>query len=329
MRKFQFYSVGLAAVIAVSALTGCEEEDIMLIVPRVAINIESDDMADTRAASTTNNTNFYLGYAASDNTGNRVSSKSIVGVWADNGAGTYTAKQYKVSSKGELTIAPLAASDNIYFTPGKTECNMYAWYPYTANSTTHVVNSDQTSDFNYALSDLLIAQTVTHTRSKSGNTWSVTASPALDLKHALSKIIITVNLGSGITQINSVKLINVKRQVPISVTAVTNTNKKSVAVGTAVSVDPANVSMNTAGFTSSTTLAAVIPPQAINADFIVVNATTSTGRGDVTYSVNTTFAGNNTYSVTLTPSAMQVGLTVSISNWGANNNLTVTGDGKI
>lgn len=326
MRKFQFYSVGLAAVIAVSALTGCEEEDIMLIVPRVAINIESDDMADTRAASTTNNTEFYLGYAAKDNTGNMVSKKSIVGVWADNGAYSYTVKQYKVSTAGAKNIAPLAAADNIYFTPGKTACNMYAWYPYEANSTTHEVNSDQTSDFNYALSDLLIAQTVTHKRSKSGNTWSVTANPALELKHALSKIIITVKRGSGVTRINSVTLKNVMRSVPINVTG---TKTKAVAVGTATSVNPTTVSMNTAGFTAKTTLAAVIPPQDINADFIVVNATTSTGTGDVTYSVNTTFEGNNTYSVTLEPSAMQVGLTVSISNWGANNNLTVTGDGKI
>lgn len=338
MKKNTFYSFSLAALLAATLLTGCEEEDVMLIVPKVSISLDNIEVS-TRADNDVNNTTFLLGYAATENTSNLVTPKSIFGIFADNGSYTYSAVKNYGSTKSSKTISTVnATNDAIYFKPGATDCHMYGWYPYissyvSSGTYNHQVLADQSSNFNYALSDLLIAQPITHSRTKSGNTWTYGTKPDFTLKHAMSKIILTVTPGTGVTRITGVRLVNVNRQVPVTLTKTSN-QVTAVGVGTAAAVSGSTtvtLYSNSTGFSASKVLAAVIPPRTgVTADFIEVDATTTLGSGTVKFSVSSqTFTGDRTYSATLNITQQQVGTTVDISGWGANTNLTLGGDGRI
>jgi len=269
---------------------------------------DADVRAITRAASTVNNTGFGL-----LTTGN---SSSKVKVWIDKGDNTdYTAYTYNVT--GAAAIG--SPSPSLPYFPGSVDAvNVYAWYPALEDANNKfMIQDDQSTDANYCLSDLLLAQPVQSTRSYVSSTWTVSPA-ALSFEHAMAKIILTVNPGAGVT-VTGVALNSVKPTVPINLT---KTSKKvtAVAAGTAEG-DATNVTVFSGSLAAegTGTYAAVIPAQSISGNFITVTATVGGVSGTIVYSLGAapgkTFNGDTTYGVTLNIAANQVGQTVDISDW--------------
>jgi len=191
--------------------------------------------------------------------------------------------------------------------------NVYGWYPAQDASKSFTIQNDQSTDVNYAKSDLMLANQAQCTREPStsdATQWTVTQA-ALSFRHVMAKAKITFKSVDG-TSITAVKLKNIKPTVTIS-----DGTKTALAIGDASGTTD-DVTLWTGTKTSSTEEVAcgVFPPQTIaaNGNFIEVE----TGTGSVLYTVGTAakeFEGGKEYSVTIEVGTSDVGHTVSLGNW--------------
>lgn len=314
-----------------AAIAGCAEEiaetfgtDRTSIEVAVAFDNSRDDSvgAVTRAADNlNNNTNGFGQLYASSAPG----SSSKVKVMIDNGSYSYSAYTYRVTAAKAIT----AESTAPYFPGGVNTVNVYGWYPYTSG-TDFSIQTNQSTNGYYCISDLMLAQPTTCMRGYVSSTWTVTPA-SLSFKHVMSKILITVNTGAGVT-VNSITLGNgnIYPTVPISTTT-SGSKVTAVSAGTAkgtktsVTVFSGSLAANSTG-----TYAAVIPAQSISGTFITVNATPSgQSAGNIVYTLGSakTFAQDTTYPVTLDISANQVGQTIDISDWASTTGECTIGGG--
>ena len=127
----------------------------------------------------------------------------------------------------------------------------------------------------------------------------------LQFRHLLSKIVVNVTAGGGITSISSVTLNNVKPQVTLTDAT---TGAISSADGTAT-----DIAMSVNG-------AAIIPPQSISGDFITI----ATNAGTAVYEVvDKTFVAGNQYTLNITVNSAAVGATNTITGWTSEGSVTV------
>lgn len=299
------YIIKVIIIAQVVFLSSCTDNMMGCLDDRVPIqvlpSVVSEIGVQTRAGNALNNQQFDILTSANSN--------SKVQVMIDNGSYQYSSNLYNVTSSTGITPATQP-----YFPAQVTTVNLYAWYPYNSGSTSFSINTDQTSDANYSLSDLMVAQPTTCTRSQATDygTWTVT--PAnLQFKHMMSKVSITV-VPTSLT-IKKIELKGIKPTVAIETT-------KSSSKVTKVTVGAANGTAgavtlwsNSSGSTSSVTASCVIPAQTISGTLIEVTTSDNTVTIFDLGTEGKQFAQNTTYSATLNLSTANKGKTIDISAW--------------
>ena len=197
---------------------------------------------------------------------------------------------------------------------------LYGVYP-SGSTARHTVSYDQTSDANYKASDLMYT-TKSVALSDKGNTQILT------FNHQLIKLKLVVRKSRDIYQVQSVKMANVKRTVPVTV------GSSSMTVGAAVATTSADnadytygdfilISSGETGVYSQCNYvyACVFPAQEwAGTNFIEVEADGQTAAFQLTRSAWT--AGNE-YEVNLNLGLMNLGATVAITDWGDGSDCTI------
>ena len=238
------------------------------------------------------------------------SSDSKVCVKADNGSGNYSSFAYSVSSATQIA-APSPAPT---FPGGVNTVNVYGWYPYNNGGNSFTIKSNQSSDANYCLSDLMLAQPTTCKRSGS----TVTQTANLQLKHAMSKVKLTITPQTGVT-ITGVKLLGVKPTTTINTTNSGNI-VTAVSLGSASGTGTDVVLLSNGSVSQAKTYCAVFPPQTIaSGNFIAVTASAGGSSGTTYYYLNNAkaFAGDTEYPLSLSLGTTNIGQTVQLNNWSS------------
>ena len=293
----------LFPVASLLLLAGCradEQPDAGGLVPlSLSATVEDDAGAATRAGTAVNNSfasgDAFYAYFPSDV---RVGSTTS----ASNTTFSYNGSAWSPGTQP-------------YFNAGTTSATVHAYYGKSGGSSgTQVTNSttsfsvatDQSGDANYKASDLMYATT---TVQKSSPTAS------LSFSHRMSKILVTANIGAGITNIQSVKIVGGYRTINIS-------TPQSCTLGTSLSDanSSTNITMWSGTSTSAVNCAALIPPQTINGNFLQI----VTDKGTATYSLSSKqFETGKSYQLTITVNAAAIGTTVAITGWTGTGNATV------
>jgi len=189
--------------------------------------------------------------------------------------------------------------------PATGTVSLRAYYPSTVGSsqTTFSVKADQSDDADYKLSDLMYASPV----SDQARTDAV----ALTFHHALSKIVVNLTAGSGVTAADLASCevaVQAARTVDIT---------NGVASGASAS-DPGWITLGTGAAT-----AGIIVPQTIDGSATARQFLRVTMAGRTLYymlSVNKTFAERMKYTYTLRVSANAIVLASAvIGEWGSGN----------
>ena len=269
----------------------------------IALNVAFDqsEKADTRADDGLQNTGFLPTY-------------QFLRLFADQNDDNYTQYETTYKPTAATTIAVQSGAAVPYFKAGGTAVNVYGWYPALDNNKSFTVQDDQSTQDNYVKSDLLLANKVQSTRNLSTG---VVTPATLTFSHVMSKIVLNVTAGDGVT-VNNVRLAGVKKTV-----AINDATKTDLTLGSA-SGDAGEVTVHSTSFTSSSgkqTMAAVIPPQSVSGDFIKVNVAVGGSSRDVTFALGEakTLATNQTYTLTLTVNKQNIGATLTITNWAASS----------
>ena len=323
-RKF----MPLCMVMATALFGSCSSDDVDMTVNtdatpvEVTASIEGSELrALTRAGASVQSTAF------AKTTSQLAGSKLCIMI--DGNDGNYVAKSYDVTNAASKTIALSNGVTAALFPAGVTAVNVYGWFPYNDGSKTFTVNTDQKSDDNYALSDVLFATGATCSRTPSGNSWNVTPAP-LTFKHVMSKISLTVTPGADV-KIKKVMLKNVNTNTTVSET---KTENAVTAFTTGTAATPADITLyeNNTGSGSAVACAGVFPPQSVTTSASFVEVTASYGGQDatITYklSENTEFATGNVYTgaVTVNGGTNVTTGTITLTDWTSGSGLTLNGD---
>ena len=227
---------------------------------------------------------------------------------AFSGNTTVASTTYKTSNGSGSTAC---SGTQPYFTLAGTSTTVYAYYPEKPVST-FSVQADQSGDANYKKSDLMYATVASLAKTGTATTASLTFS------HKMAKIIVKVTgvTGEAITKITDVRIIGGSRTINV-------TNTTTCTLGstlTNANSTSSYVTMYTGGTGKALTCAALIPPQTINGDFLLVK----TDVGDITCSLtNKTFASGQSYTYSMAISYDVTGeLTATLASPGAVNSST-------
>ncbi|MBQ3753334.1 MAG: fimbrillin family protein [Prevotella sp.] len=237
-------------------------------------------------------------------------------IFVDQGSLSSAFTEFDYTCSG-TTMTPPTTAPTFPAASSVRSVNVYGWYPAQDASKSFTILTDQSTDLNYAKSDLMLANQAECSREPStsdATQWTVTQA-ALSFRHVMSKAKITFKSVDG-TSITAVKLKNIKPTVTIN-----DDTKTSLAIGDAggTAVD---VTLWTGTMTDITDVVAcgVFPPQTIAANGNFIEVVTSTG--SVLYTVGTTakvFEGGKEYAVTIEVGTSDVGHIVSLGDWTQNS----------
>ena len=256
---------------------------------RLTANVNSENEM-TRASSGDNlqNTQF-------------VSGKQIFVEAYETGQTTaYTSGIYTTGNAGTLT-------GGLYYPANNSAVDLCAYYPssITSASTSFAVSSDQRTEANYQASDLMYATKLTN---KSSN-----ATHNLMFNHALTKIVVNIEAGDGMTSsaittypaVTAVKINGTVLSAQLAISAGAITASKT-ATGSPADINITGTSLSNIG---------IIVPQTVPAgEFITIIYNSET----YTYSLPSakTFQVGRVYTYTLTLSAKEISLVnAEISDW--------------
>lgn len=320
----------MAALAAMTALfSGCSSEDAETAVQQsntavqVTAKVLNSELAQTRGADALDDATSGFSLLTSAN------SSSKVNIRVDNGSGTYENYAYNITGNTDIT----AAATPPYFPAGVDVVNVYGWYPENGGNTTFTVQDNQQTDANYCLSDVMVAQPKTSSRSLTGSpqTWNVTPA-ALSFKHIMAKVKITLAPVADVT-ITQVRLLNVKKTVALTTTPATGV-VTTISAG-AASGDAGAITLLSGGSVTSAstavqkTLCGVFPAQTISNNFLEITASYGGFSNTITYSLGNSgkaFDSDQQYDITATVGIIRTDETVSVSNWtsAGNNPLNVS-----
>ena len=224
----------------------------------------------------------------------------------------YTYGTYTTGENGAM-VQPTAG--NLYYPANDGAVDIRAYYPSSLNRavTTFTVSNDQSSAVGYRASDAMYSVNVT---SKAADQ---TVPGALVFNHALTKIVVNVTLGAGMSTplanpLPTVTNVTIKSTIRKALFAntegiITNGVLTASADG---EEEASNINITGTGLDN----AGIIVPQTVdaNADFIAVTYNSHT----YTYKLpaQTTFAAGKVYTYGLTLNADRLELTVTrITNW--------------
>ena len=256
---------------------------------RLTANVNSENEM-TRASSGDNlqNTQF-------------VSGKQIFVEAYETGQTTaYTSGIYTTGNAGTLT-------GGSYYPANNSAVDLCAYYPssITSASTAFSVSNDQRTEANYQASDLMYATKLTN---KSSN-----ATHNLMFNHALTKIVVNIEPGDGMTNadittypaVTAVKINGTVLSAQLAISAGAITASKT-ATGSPADINITGTSLSNIG---------IIVPQTVPAgEFITIIYNSET----YTYSLPSakTFQAGRVYTYTLTLSAKEISLVnAEISDW--------------
>ena len=317
--------LGSMAALAVMAVVGCAEEITALTGgddTKVEVTASFSDTGReslTRAADGLDNSTAGFSLTTSE------SSSSKVRVMVDANDGSYSPFDYTITNATTITAPNPAPS----FPSGVSTVNVYGWYP-NVSLTNFSVNANQQSEANYCLSDLMVANSATCTRSGS----SVTQSANLSFTHVMSKVKVSLTLASGVT-VTAVKLKSILPQVTVTEqktsNAVTSFNLGE-ASGSATDITLFSGSLTSASAAADKVLCGVFPPQSKNGAFLEITASYNSGAAQtITYSFGSAkaFARANEYTMNITLNGTNVTTgTVDISDWNVESGtVNITGGG--
>jgi formylglycine-generating enzyme required for sulfatase activity len=283
----------LALLPMIGMLTACSNDDAQMA-DRVPISLSATTLtlSETRTSASTDLNTDYM------------ESGQVVKVRVRNTGsnGEWTDYAYTTETGGTLTPPTLPP----YYPLDNTNVDIVAFSPYDAGNA-FVVQEDQTNNDNYMASDLLFA-------SKSNQEKTTTAVP-LQFEHKMAKIVINVTASSvsGVSQIQSVTLQSVKRQVTF--------NEVNGTVSNAVTNGSTAVRLVKEGTTNTATGAAVIPAQTISGTLVTV----VTNIGTATYSVESkAFNAGKVYVLNIYVGRTAIGATTQITGWTDTQSATVS-----
>jgi len=242
-----------------------------------------------------------------------VSGKTIlVEAYKKDAADTYTTGNYTTGSDGAMT-------GSLYYPATGENIDICAYYPSTvsSSSTSFGVGADQTTAELYQSYDLMYATKLTDKAKGSTH--------ALSFNHALSKIIVTITNGNGVTEsdiTSKVTAVKINSTLPTAGFTITAGAIGSItASGTAADIDITG--------TTKTSHAGIIVPQTITATTeSKVNFITVTYNDNVysyKLSADKTFEAGKVYTYALTLSAAGISLSSSsISSWTAGEGASET-----
>ena len=228
-------------------------------------------------------------------------------------ASTYTTGNYSTTNTSG------AMSGSLYYPSDMSNIDICAYYPSTVSSSTtsFSVNASQTTVnvANYRSSDLMYATKLTDKAKGSTH--------ALTFKHALSKIIVTITNGDGVSEadisgnVTAVKINNTKPTAEFTISG--GAVGTITASGTAADIDITG--------TTKANHTGIIVPQTLTANTPFITVTYN--GTDYTYAIPSdgkTFEAGKVYTYALTLSAAGISLSsVSITNWttGTGDNQTM------
>lgn len=223
---------------------------------------------------------------------------------AENNGMTPPTPQYFPSSGNGVTIYALYPSSSEAFGDGNG-------YAATESTTTFTVQTDQSGDDKYMLSDLMYGK-------PSSNPVARTSSPiALSFNHLLSKVTITLKSGDGSPDLDGavVSLLNVNPTTALS--ASTTSGSISAATGTNKEITVMTASA------SSLTGSAIVPPQSFTADSQYIKVKLANG-GELFYTLPdaVTLNGGKEYKYEITVNLTELQVTSTIVGWAVE-----TGEG--
>ena len=252
---------------------------------RVPVNLScvTVQATDTRAANDLNETQLTSGNV-------KVNMKKHSEAWDAANALDYTA-----GAGGTLT----AVADKFFYDNDGSTVDIIAYYPSTAGTSFSVL-ADQSADDNYKGSDLMWAEPVV-------NQSRTTAAVTLKMNHKMAKISVkaTAGVGSGISKITSIKLLNIKPEVSFNQI----TGAVGAASGTPITITAAD---NSEGVSQTDFHAVVFPAQEIDGNFIEITADGQTA----IYKVNEkTFMAGHQYSITVDVISSALNTSNTIISW--------------
>ena len=220
-------------------------------------------------------------------------------------ASTYTTGIYSTTD-GDGTM-----SGSLYYPSDMSNIDICAYYPSSVSSSTtsFSVNASQTTAnvANYRSSDLMYATKLTNKAKGSTH--------ALTFKHALSKIIVTITKGNGVSdadisgKVTAVKINNTKPTAGFTISG--GAVGTITASGTAADID-------ITGTTKANHTGIIVPQQVAAGTFITVTY----NNADYTYAIPSggkTFDAGKAYTYALTLSAAGISLSsASITDWTAD-----------
>ena len=286
----------MALLPLMGALAACSNDDVQTA-DRVPITLTGTTLTieETRAAAASN---LNDGYIESGQTVKvLIRNTESTGPWAEYA--------YVAAANGVLT----PPSTPPYYPLDNTPVNIVAYSPSTASSTFSVL-PDQTTNDSYMASDLVYASATNKAK-------STTAVP-LQFEHKMAKIVVNVTAGSGVSEIQSVRLASVYPQVPFD----PSTGVIGSATGSQTSITIVN--NNT---TATASGAAVIPGQTVVGDLLTV----VTDLGTATYAVESkTFTAGKVYSLNINVGRTAIGTTTAITGWTDTEGVVIrTGDDNV
>lgn len=218
---------------------------------------------------------------------------------------TYTTGQYTANGSGGLT-------GSLYYPATGENIDICAYYPSSVSSSTasFSVGATQTTAANYQSYDLMYATKLTNKAKGSTH--------ALTFNHALSKIIVTIAAGNGVTADNISNLVSAVKINNTKLTGTVSITGGAISV-TGVTGDATDIDIT--GTTKTSHAGIIVPQQVAAGVFITV---TYNGQ-NYTYSLdaNKTFVAGYVYTYALTLSAQGLSLgSTTINNWTAGEGAT-------
>ena len=245
----------------------------------VALQYTTVDATETKAAQNLNEGTFATG-------------ETVKVRISNTGAGEWTDYDFTTGSTGAMS----PASTVPYYPAGTQNIDIVAYYPSTAG-TSFTVASDQTADADYKASDLMFASVTNQAKQAEAVNLAFT--------HKLAKINVNVTVGTGVSTISSVSLLNVKPTVLF--------DQATGAVGEA-SGDATSIAMSNEG-------AVLIPAQTITGGLFSI----VTDKGTATYSVpnGKAFDAGQQYTLNITVNLRAIGTTTAINGWTSEGTVAV------
>lgn len=286
------YFLLAAAAVAFAACSNNESDNQVQNFDNV-IRLSSSLGTTTRATNNLLETNFDAGTKV----------KVQVTDKATSGAISYAPVDYTVGTSGSLSVTPAQ-----YYPASGSSVDIYAYYPSDATAD-FSVETDQSSDNAYKTSDLMYASITGITKT------STDEQRKLTFNHLLSKIVVTLAKGTGMTddEINAAT-------VTLKDVIYKGTFTASNGTFTAAANEAANkVDIVIASNAGTTARAAIVVPQSVASKTLEI----AIGGNKKEYSIpaGTTFSAGKVYSYTVTLAKTGITVTSSIGAWtdGGNN----------